>query len=138
MGRNRKKLVQTFLVLHIAVLIYSMSTLCGKLATGYQVLSPSFVFWFAAEIFLMGVYALIWQQVIKILDLSIAYPNKSLALVWTLIFSVVFLEEQVTPGKIIGILLVLVGAILMNMEQKSGQEKKIDENQLQYKERESL
>lgn len=106
--------MRTFFILHVAVLLYSMSTACGKFATGNPTLSPAFFLWFGAEIMLMGVYALIWQQVIKTLDLGIAYSNKALTLIWTLLFSVVFFENTVTPGKVVGILLAITGTVLMN------------------------
>ena len=53
------------------------------------------------EIIILGIYALIWQQLIKRIDLSIAYANRSMAILWSMIWAVIFFGEIITIKNII-------------------------------------
>jgi len=45
------------------------------------------------------------------LDLSVAYPFMSLSFVLVLVFSVLLFSESLTPGKVIGVVLICAGVI---------------------------
>lgn len=47
------------------------------------------------------------------LDYSTVYPLTSLTCVWTLLFSSVFLGEKISARKLIGIAVIICGAILI-------------------------
>ena len=64
----------------------------------------------------LGIYALLWQQVIKKFELSIAYANKAITLLWALVWGIVIFHEQITAGKVIGILLVMAGIFILNSD----------------------
>jgi hypothetical protein len=61
---------------------------------------------------LLGVYAIGWQQVIKRMPLSSAYANRAVTVIWGLFWGVVLFGESITPGKIIGALLIVAGIAL--------------------------
>lgn len=99
-------------ILHILLAFFSLSGICSKSASGESFLSLRFSLFYAGMIFILMVYAVGWQQIIKRMPLSTAYANKAVTLVWGLIWGVIFFGEKVTPGKCIGILLVIVGIVL--------------------------
>jgi hypothetical protein len=42
------------------------------------------------------VYAILWQQVLKKIPLTTAIANKSITIVWGMIFGLLFFEEKVS------------------------------------------
>ena len=57
-----------------------------------------------------------WQQMIKRFDLSIAYANRSMAILWTALWSVVIFHESLSVKQIIGIVLVVIGTVTVNIQ----------------------
>ncbi len=106
------KNLKTFLFLHLLLMVYSTSGIFSKLAAGKAFLSWPFLLLYGCVIFLLGVYALGWQQVLKRIPLSVAYANKAVSVVWGCVWGVLIFHEQLSPGKVIGGLLVLGGIAL--------------------------
>ncbi len=97
-----------------AVLIYSLTTVISKLVSNYDFLSIEFILLYFLDFAVLGIYAILWQQLLKKFELSIAYANKAMTLLWSLLWSVVLFNESVTVKKVIGILLVIAGTIILN------------------------
>lgn len=97
-----------------AVLIYSLTTVASKLVSNYDFLSKEFILLYLLDFAVLGIYAILWQQLLKKFELSIAYANKAMTLLWSLLWSVVLFNESVTFKKVIGILLVIAGTIILN------------------------
>ena len=97
-----------------AVLIYSLTTVVSKLVSNYDFLSKEFILLYLLDFAVLGIYAILWQQLLKKFELSIAYANKAMTLLWSLLWSVVLFNESVTFKKVIGILLVIAGTIILN------------------------
>lgn len=55
----------------------------------------------------------IW--LLKILDYSVILPLTSLTYIWTMILSYFILKEKITVKKIVGVCLILVGAIIISI-----------------------
>ena len=56
--------------------------------------------------------ALCWMAALTTFELSYAYPFMSLAFAIVLAFGLTFLGETATPGKIVGLALILVGIVV--------------------------
>lgn len=108
---NKSK-IKTLFLLHIMLMIYSMSGICSKMASKQEFLSAGFCFYYAMIIILLGFYAIGWQQIIKRLPLTMAFANKAVTIVWGIIWGVVFFDEAITAGKIIGAILVIIGVVI--------------------------
>ena len=106
---NKSK-IKTLFLLHIMLMIYSMSGICSKMASKQEFLSTEF--YYAMIIILLGFYAIGWQQIIKRLPLTMAFANKAVTIVWGIIWGVVFFDEAITAGKIIGAILVIIGVVI--------------------------
>jgi multidrug transporter EmrE-like cation transporter len=107
----KKTSVKVIFGLHILLAVYSMSGIFSKLASGEKFLSPKFILYYACVIGLLGIYAIFWQQIIKRMPLTAAYANRAVTVVWGFIWGILFFQEKVTFGKILGIALVLIGII---------------------------
>lgn len=106
-------------MLQVVFAVYSISSVVSKLASGKELLSLEFIIFYGLDVMILGIYALLWQQVIKKFELSIAYANKAITLLWALVWGIVIFHEQITPGKAAGIVLVMVGIFILNSEESS-------------------
>lgn len=108
-------------VIQVAVVIYSFAGVAGKLASANAFLSWPFILLYGLEMVCLGVYAILWQQIIKRFELSIAYVNRAMSIAWSLIWSATIFKERITVQNIIGILIVVCGAALVNTTGKQAE-----------------
>lgn len=113
---NRLQWIKNILILQIVVVIYTLSSVVAKFATGKELFSLSFFLFYGLEIVILGVYAILWQQMIKKFDLSVAYANRAMALLWSAIWAVVLFHEKLDGKQIAGILLVVLGTVIVNTD----------------------
>ena len=111
-AEHNKKILY-YIALHIELLIYSLGGICSKLASQNSFLSFWFIFWYSLVILNLGVYAIIWQQIIKYLSLTTAYANKAVTIVWGILWGYIFFQEQIRWNMIVGAIIVIVGVILV-------------------------
>lgn len=110
---KRNKII-SIILLQAAVLIFALSSVAGKFASKYEFLSISYILFYALEIILLGIYALAWQQIIKKVDISIAYSNKATNIFWGLILAFLIFKENISLNNIIGVIIIFVGVLLVN------------------------
>lgn len=112
----------TLVALHGLLAVYSLSSVCSKLAAGTQFLSPRFCLCYGGVILLLGIYALVWQQIIKRIPLTTAFANKAVTVVWGLVWGLLIFHEAITPGKLVGAALVIAGVVLFSISDKGGEQ----------------
>lgn len=100
------------LLLHMLLVLYSFSSVCGKLSSYFEVMSPGFILSYGGMVALLGVYALGWQQVIKRLPLTFAYANRAVTVAWGIVWGFLFFGEKLTATKVVGAAIVLAGVVL--------------------------
>lgn len=110
MSRGTK--LKTYLALHLLLMLFSLSTVCSKMAGRQAFLSFRFCLYYGLVIVLLGIYALVWQQIIKRLPLTTAYANKAVTVVWGILWGLLLFGEKLTPGKVIGAAVIVCGIIL--------------------------
>ena len=98
--------------------IYSLSTVCSKLASQQTPNSVRFILLYGCIIGLLGFYAIVWQQIIKRLPLTTAFANKAVTVVWGIIWGAVFFHERITPGKLLGAAIVIAGVFVYVLSEK--------------------
>ncbi|NCB36731.1 MAG: transporter [Clostridia bacterium] len=104
-----------FLLLHATFFLYAVVSIFGKSAGNQLALRdfvPALIF-LGLEAITLAVYAVLWQQTLKRMDLSYAYSNKGVVTLWSCLFGLIFFGETLTWGKAIGILVVLAGVWLV-------------------------
>ena len=113
----KKKLnLKDFLILQAVVVIYTVSGVLGKLAamSAEGADGWGFLLLYGAEIGVLGVYAVLWQQVIRKVELTVAYANRAVALLWSLLWAVFLFGEKITAAQLLGIALVIIGTAVIN------------------------
>ena len=111
--------IKNIILLQLIVIIYPINSIIGKLSAGEEFMSMRFILFYVAEVGVLGIYALLWQQMIKRFDLSIAYANRAMALIWSAVWAVVIFHESLSIKNVIGILLVIAGTVVVNTEATS-------------------
>ncbi len=119
---NKKSMFGAFVLLHIMILIYAANGIFMKMAATSERFSLKWFGFYAISILCLGIYAIGWQQVIKSVPLTTAFANKSVTVVWGLIFGMILFGDSLSIGKIIGAALVIAGAILFVMSDNAGKE----------------
>ncbi len=110
--------IRDIIVLQAVVMVFSITSVVAKFASAQDFLSPGFILFYGLEILVLGIYAILWQQVIKRFDISIAYANKAMVLLWGLLWSVLIFSEKVTAKKLLGVLIVIAGVVILNLPEK--------------------
>ena len=124
---NKKKY---FMYLHILLVLYSLSAVFSKLASVEPFLSLKFCVFYGLVLFLLALYALCWQQIIKHLPLTVAYANKAITVVWGIIWGLLIFGEKLTPGKVLGAVFVICGIVLYAVSDGSEAEnREVKENE---------
>lgn len=105
--------IQKFLMLHIVFIIYSIISVIGKKASGYKFLSREFIILYLINIFIFMIYAILWQKVIKEIELSIAYANRGAIILWTMVWSVLLYNETITYNNLVGSFIIIIGIFMV-------------------------
>lgn len=105
--------IKNIVLLEISFFIYSLSAMCLKNATfGDKGFSHLMIF-FVLAVFLLGFYAILWQQVLKRMPLNTAFSNKGITIIWGIIWGKLVFNESINIGMIIGAIIVICGIVIM-------------------------
>ena len=107
---------KVFLALHLLLLFYSCSSVLSKLAAAQDFLSWGFIFCYGGMFMILVFYAVGWQQILKRLPLTVAFANKAVTLVWSMVFGALLFNESIKINQLIGCALAVAGVILFVKE----------------------
>ena len=113
MKQNVNLSIGNVLILCVSIAIYSTSGIFSKLASGYDFLSMSYIVCLGGVICVLGVYAVLWQMMLKKVPLNQAYLFRSLGLVYGLCIAHFLFHENITIQNITGCCLVLTGMLVL-------------------------
>ena len=103
---------RVFLLLHIGLFVSSLSGVCSKKAALAGEFSQMLV-WYGMVLALMAAYAVLWQQVLRRMPLTVAYANKPVGLVWGMLWGRILFAERITLRMVIGAGIVFWGIRLV-------------------------
>lgn len=126
---NQSVSIKNILILQAVVVVYTLSSVVAKFATGKELFSFSFFLFYGLEIVILGGYAILWQQMIKRFDLSVAYANRAMAIVWSAVWAIVLFHDVLAIKQMIGIGFVVLGTVIVNSDQKKEQKVQADNEQ---------
>lgn len=116
----KKKIdIKSIALLEIAFFIYALSSLFSKAALYNNPTILHIILFYGLSLMMLGIYAIIWQQVLKRMELTVAFSNKGITIIWGLIFGTIFFKEKVTIGMIIGSMIVIAGIVFMMKEKEN-------------------
>lgn len=102
--------------LHILLAVVSCTSIFSKLAAGEPFLSFRFCLFYGSMIFILGIYAIAWQQILRKLPLVTAYANKAVSVIWGLVWGALFFRESITLVKLLGCAIIIAGVLVMETE----------------------
>lgn len=111
---NRTK---DYIRLHLNIFLFSFTSVFSKCASiqysrgGLE--NPLLYLYLFLMLANCGIYAIMWQRVIKKFELSTAYANRSVYLIWSQIWAVIVFKENLTWNNIVGLVIVLIGVVMV-------------------------
>ena len=104
--------IPVYAALIAANLVYAFESVFVKLASGQDFLSARYFLFMGCAVGVLGVFALIWQQIIKRIPVSEAYMFKGSALIFVLLLSVILFGESISLTNVIGACMIVLGIVL--------------------------
>ncbi len=111
------KKARNYILLHLNILLFSFTGVLSKAASiqfNRNGLSGTLLYVFLLLMVLnCMIYAFCWQRVIKHFDLSVAYANRAVYLIWSQIWAVLIFGENLSIQNIIGLFIVFIGVMVV-------------------------
>lgn len=104
---------KSFFLLHILLLVYSLGSICSKLAGEAEFLSAPFFLYYGLVLLILAAYAIFWQQILKVIPLTTAYASKAVTVIWGLIWGLLFFQESLSVQKVLGAAVIIVGIVMV-------------------------
>ena len=92
--------------------LYACVSLFTKYASQQDFMSWNYMVGLIAAVGVMGLYAVLWQQILKRIELSMAYMFKGTSLIFVMLLAYVFFDEQITWNNIVGAIIIISGIVL--------------------------
>ncbi len=108
--------IKLLILIQLGVILYTSSSICAKMTSRHPAMSLMWIFWLGLEVFCLGLYAIYWQQIIKRVDLSIAYANRATAIFWSMVWAVFIFKEHITVANVLGVLVIFAGIMVVNRD----------------------
>lgn len=93
-------------------LLYACVTIFTKYASQQEMMSINYLLGLGGAVVVMGIYAILWQQVLKRIELSTAYMFKGTSLVFVLLLAALLFDESITWTNIVGAMIIISGIAL--------------------------
>ena len=113
---NKTITVKQVLSLLAVFLLYSFEPIVAKITSQQSI--DSFSFWLGLGLILvvLGLYAILWQQILKSTPLSTAYMFRGSTLIYVLLLSALILGDSITLFNCIGAAMIIIGIVLFAKE----------------------
>ena len=95
---------------------YGQVTDLATAAVFFKVVFSSFFLW--AGLLTVAAVFILWSLILSKIDLSVAVPIASFSYILVPVVSVIFLHEQITALRWLGVFFVLAGVILVSLSSK--------------------
>ena len=101
----------------IIYIIFPFSSVFMKLASDTSNLIMK-LFLFCCSIGVLGIFSILWQMLLKKVDLTKAYLFKSTTIIWNVIYGILIFSEKITLPMIIGIIITTAGIMITIVGEK--------------------
>jgi drug/metabolite transporter (DMT)-like permease len=108
----RGEKIYSYISLIGAFFIYSLSSVFAKGASLQAPLSFGYVGLLTCAIVVLGLYAVIWQQIIKRMCVSDAFMFKGMTIIFVMLLSYLIFGEIITLSNCVGAIIIIVGIAL--------------------------
>lgn len=93
-------------------MLYACVSIFTKLASQQEFMSWNYMLSLIGAVSVMGLYAVLWQQVLKRIELSVAYMFKGTSIIFVVLLAYLLFGEQITWNNILGAVIIVVGIVL--------------------------
>lgn len=104
---------KVYLGLHLLLMFYAVGGIFSKRASGAPFLSGEYIQNYLIVLGILAVYAVFWQIILKKLPLTVAMANKSVTIVWGIVYGWLFFEEKITLMNVIGAAVIIAGIVVV-------------------------
>ena len=111
MSRSSHLTFRSVAILLLVYLFYSTVSIATKFTSLQEFLSLKYFLGLAIVVAMLGIYAIIWQQVLKRIDLTTAYMFKGTSLIFVLLFSALLFNETITLWNVVGAAFIVGGIV---------------------------
>lgn len=102
-------------------MFYAVGGIFSKRAANADFLSLEYILNYGMVLVILMVYAVFWQMILKKVPLTVAMANKSVTVIWGLIYGFLFFHEKITPANLIGAVIIIIGIIIVvNGDKENG------------------
>ena len=110
---KKERSIKYLILLQGILFLYSLGGIANKMAARQDVFSIKWCFFYGLVLLNLFVYALLWQQILKKMPLTTAFANKSVVIIWSMIWGSFFFHEAITLKQIAGSVFVFIGVYLV-------------------------
>lgn len=104
---------KVILCLHLLLFVYSLESVCSKMAAKQELFSFKFFLFYGLVLLLLFFYALAWQRILKYMPLTVAYANKGITIIWGMVWGALLFGETISLKTVIGGAIILIGIYLV-------------------------
>ena len=101
-----------YISLVIVYLFYAGISVIMKYTGLQQPLTIEWCVGFVLLVATLGVYAIAWQQILKHIEMGVAYMFKGLSLFFIMVLLAICYDEPITPMKLLATGIIMVGIAL--------------------------
>ncbi len=98
-----------YFILHLILMFYAIGGIFSKKAAMFPFLSLEYLGNYMIVLAILAVYAFFWQKMLKKFPLTAAMANKSVTVIWGIIFGSLFFDEKISIWNVIGAGIIILG-----------------------------
>jgi len=102
----------------VAFFVFSFVGVMSKFAALSELFSMRFFMFIGFQVFILGIYAIAWQQILKRFTLVSAMSFRGIVVFLSLIWAFVFFGESIALNNIIGTVVIAIGIYIVSTSDK--------------------
>lgn len=110
--------MKPYALLHFILIMLSIAGVFSKFSSTQTFLSIGFILFYCGSLIILFMYAILWQQILKYIPLTVAYVNKGMCLIWGMVFGKIIFNETITSQMIIGSIIVFIGILMVVSDER--------------------
>jgi len=111
--KTSKSKSKIYAVLYINFVLLSLSSVFANIAGQHDFLTLVAITLYVLSFLLLILYAIVWQQVLKRIPLTIAFANRPVTILLGIIWGILLFSEEISIRNIIGIIIAFTGVVIV-------------------------
>ena len=105
--------LRLYLPLYANFVMLSFSSVFAKFAAMHPIFSSASIALYGLAFCVLGVYVLLWQQILKRMPLTQAYLNRAITIPLGMMWGALLFGEAISPRMVLGAAIILLGVALV-------------------------